>query len=277
MKIAAGIVLYNPDLTRLKANIDAIYTQVELVVLIDNNSSNLNDIKRAYKYYRNIVIIENKLNLGVAAALNQILSYGESRDCSWVLTLDQDSVCPSNLIEKYYEHIYRPKVAVISPVIIDINREYKNNNNKNDFEVVEKCITSAALTNVFVWRKLGGFDEKMFIDLVDFDFCKRIISMGHTIIKVNTVNLLHEIGNITQHKFLWFTINIKNHSHIRKYYMTRNILYLSKKHSTKGSMIEAYLRIIKLLILTAVYERDKKVKIKAIFNGIKSGRKLNKT
>ena len=41
MKYIAGIVLYNPDLGRLKENIESICKQVDKVILIDNGSDNI--------------------------------------------------------------------------------------------------------------------------------------------------------------------------------------------------------------------------------------------
>lgn len=40
MKVLAGIVLYNPETDRSQENIDAIYQQVDTVLLIENGSSN---------------------------------------------------------------------------------------------------------------------------------------------------------------------------------------------------------------------------------------------
>ena len=40
-KTMAGIVLFNPDLERLNENISAVITQVDNVLLVDNNSNNL--------------------------------------------------------------------------------------------------------------------------------------------------------------------------------------------------------------------------------------------
>lgn len=39
-RIMAGIVLFNPNKERLTQNIDAIYPQVDKIVLIDNCSTN---------------------------------------------------------------------------------------------------------------------------------------------------------------------------------------------------------------------------------------------
>ncbi|HDR6303740.1 TPA: glycosyltransferase, partial [Bacillus cereus] len=219
-------------------------------------------------------IVKNNNNIGIAAALNQLMSYCQSKDYSWVLTLDQDSVCPNNLVREYVKYLNIPKIALISPVIIDRNKNSDEEINKTAYNNIEKCITSATLTNVSIWEEIGGFDDLMFIDLVDFEYCKRIVLNGFKIIRVNNVVLLHEIGHITQHKFLIWNIDVKNHSAFRKYYMARNIIYYAKKYKTTGSIIIAYMRIMKLLAITMLYEKDKGEKGRAIFKGIKSGRKL---
>ena len=274
--IAAGIILFNPDLLRLKENIEAIYQQVELLVLIDNNSNNIEVIEREYGLYENIFFIKNKDNFGIAKALNQAMRFCQSKGYAWVLTLDQDSVCPSNLIQEYHKYVEIPKVAIISPIINDRNMRESSTvkHSADDFEEIKKCITSATLTNVKIWESIGGFDEMMFIDLVDFEYCKRILQNGFKILRVNTVILLHEVGRITQPKFLFWDLIILNHSPFRKYYISRNLIYVAKKHRTYGGIVMAYLRAIKLLLQTEVYEKDKIKKGMAILRGMKSGRKL---
>jgi len=274
--IAAGIILFNPDLLRLKENIEAIHQQIELLVLIDNNSSNIQLIERQYGHYENIFIIKNKENFGIAKALNQAMLFCQSKGYTWVLTLDQDSVCPSNLIQEYHKYVEMPKVAIISPIINDRNMRESSTvkHSADNFEEIEKCITSATLTNVNIWQSIGGFDEKMFIDLVDLEFCLRILQNGYKILRVNTVILLHEVGRITQRRFLFWHLIILNHSPFRKYYIARNLIYVAKKHRTYGGIAMAYLRTIKLLLQTEVYETDKIKKGMAILRGIQNGRKL---
>ena len=274
--IAASIVLYNPDLIRLKENIDAIYNKIDKLVLIDNGSNNIKLVEDKYYNYNKITIIKNNNNLGIAKALNQAIEFLESKGYEWVLTLDQDSVTPENIIFEYSKYINDKDIGIISPVIVDrnIKNQVFNNENKSTIELIDKCITSASLTNVEVWRKIGGFDEIMFIDLVDFEYCERIIFNGYKIIRVNTVELLHEIGNITQHKFLTKEVNIMNHSAFRKYYMTRNLIYVAYKHKTKSSVSSAYFKIIKLFLATILYENNKCNKISRMVKGVIDGNKL---
>lgn len=275
--IAAGIILCKPDLIRLKENIDSIYNQVELVILIDNNSSNIDLIEIEYCNSEKIIIIKNENNLGIAIALNQAMSICQSQGYTWVLTLDQDSVCPSNLMEEYKKYLELPDVAIISPVVYDRNRIKSfsvDNIYAASYELIDKCITSAALTNVAIWKSVGCFDEVMFIDYVDFEYCKRVVLNKYKIIKVNTVVLLHEIGHITQRKFFVREINVMNHSAFRKYYMSKNMLYYAKKYRVSGSVMNAYLGIFKLMLITLLYEQNKWEKIRKIIQGMYDGRKL---
>ena len=48
VNIAGGIILYNPDLKRLKENITAVINQVELLFIVDNGSKNINLIENYF-------------------------------------------------------------------------------------------------------------------------------------------------------------------------------------------------------------------------------------
>ena len=48
MDISAGIVLFNPDIKRLKENIDAVIVQCTHLYLVDNGSGNVDEVKDFY-------------------------------------------------------------------------------------------------------------------------------------------------------------------------------------------------------------------------------------
>lgn len=70
--IIAGIVLFNPEISRLKKNISTITNQVEKIVLFDNGSSNIEEIKEVALGNSKLILIQSKKNIGIAAALNRI-------------------------------------------------------------------------------------------------------------------------------------------------------------------------------------------------------------
>lgn len=276
-RIAAGIVLYNPDIIRLKENINAIISQVEFIVLVDNDSANIEEVESEFSY-SNIFFKKNKKNMGIATALNQIVHFCELKKCEWVLTLDQDSVVPDNLIENYERYSHLDKIGIMTPKIIDRNYLEKFgtiiNNSEPEYEYVEKCITSASFINIPICKEIGYFDEKMFIDLVDFEYCIRLQKANYKILRLNHIALIHQLGDLKIYSAFGKKIFVTNHSEIRNYYYARNSLYYLKKHKEYLSKKNIYLKLLTKMIKVSIFERKKISKLRAIFLGIKDGRKM---
>lgn len=268
--ICAGIVTYNPNINLLIKNINAISIQTKDLVIFDNGSQNfnlINDLKNRTDI--RLSIINNGQNDGIARALNVICQYCYNRHFKWVLTLDQDSVIPENLLQELEKGINQD-TAIVSPNIVYRNNEKYADYKTSGFHETEWTITSASLTNLSAWNKIGGFDEKLFIDGVDRDFCIRLRRAGYRILIDFDIRMLHELGNLKCRKVFNRTIYVTNHSAIRKYYMARNSVYLDRKLGTSRS----FKYITSLLLKTLFYEDDKFDKIKSILKGIADGQKL---
>ncbi len=286
----AGIVTYNPDIKRLSKNLKEITNQFSDVFIVDNNSENIKDIVVLVKKYKNITLIKNENNLGIAKALNQIFLYADDKKVEWVLTLDQDSIIPENLIEEYSRYVNLDRVAIICPAVYDNNSKTIDRVELNDIEEVGICITSGSFTRVSIWKEIGGFEEKLFIDYVDNDYCIKLYYHDYKIVRVNNVVLNHELGHIKNHIYKSTT----NHNYMRRYYIARNSIYVSKKYCTLFknkygkeeynkinifldkliSPRRAYLRQFQFIVLVLLYENNKIKKIKAITKGIKDGNSI---
>lgn len=121
MKIIASIITYNPDIARLTFNIKAIFPQVDEIVLIDNGSKNINNIKSLIFNYKSIDLIINENNKGIAKALNQAAEYVLKKGYKWIITLDQDSVAPENLVSTYSKFTDCNDIGIVCCKIIDRN------------------------------------------------------------------------------------------------------------------------------------------------------------
>ena len=271
--VLAGITLYNPELDRLEENITAILGQVDKIICIDNGSKNIREVEGFIKKrFPEISIKKNAENKGVAAALNQIFSYGKEKGFTWVLTLDQDSVCPDNLMKEYRKYWNIEGVGVLSPRIIDRNFQ-KNTEAGLAYEEVDACITSASLTSVEAWEKVGGFWEYLFIDYVDHDFCAKCAKAGIKILRINRVALLHELGK-GQHKRLFGKqLTILNHSPMRKYYIVRNRLIYMKEHREVIDIKAERKKYIFFYIKTLLFEDQKWEKLKEMLRGRRDGKR----
>ncbi len=274
MKILAGIVLYNPDKKRLLENIEKVISQVDKIICINNNSNNTDEIESELKNaYPEIEIIHNNENKGIAYALNQILNYAYQHQYEWFLTLDQDSVVKEKLINTYQKYVNEPKVAMFTCKIVDRNFESKK---EEPFEIkdIEKCITSGTLNNTKILKKVGGYDNRMFIDSVDFDICTTLKENDYRIIRINYEGLLHEVGHASIRRFLWKKVEIYNHLPFRTYYIIRNGIYYTKKHRNSINVRYSYFCIIKRCIYILLYQKQRGENLKAIIKGIKDGIKM---
>lgn len=273
-KICAGIVTYNPDIIRLKENIEAVNSQINIIFIFDNGSTNINEILDLTKKNTNVIVRPCKQNKGIAFALNRLVELAKEHGFEWILTLDQDSVILEGLIEQYVKYIDRNNTGLICCTLED--RNFKGNPFKvnGDYEIVKKCITSGTLTNISCVYEVGGFDEDLFIDSVDYDMCYSMAEKGYDTIMINFCGLLHEVGKSRTVNLFGKKMAVNNHNPMRKYYIARNSVYLIKKH--KLNKFKEYFVIYRRFFTVLFFEKQKKEKISAMFRGIRDGKRMAK-
>lgn len=260
MRIIASIVLYNPDIKRLSLNIASILPQVHELIIVDNGSNNIDDVIAMTRGHINIFFIKNKENQGIATALNQAAQYAKKNNYDWLITLDQDSVAPENLITVYSSFVNEKQVGIVCCKIVDRNfGEKQEQKIKHGVEEVPMCITSASMMNLEAWQSIGRFPDDFFIDSVDFDICLSMREHGYRIIRTNDIALLHEVGRSKLQYILGKEYQIYNHSPLRYYYMVRNGIYLGKRHHF---IMRAIYRSIRLFMLVILFENNKFAKAK---------------
>lgn len=264
--ILGAIVTYNPDIERLMENIASVINQVDKLLIFDNHSRNVLEIET--KLGMNILIYKSDQNIGMSGALNYILNYASMNNYEWFLTLDQDSIIVKNCINQYCEFIKKNNeynnLAILTCKIKDRNHSHQDIMCKGFLEVNE-CITSGAFYKTSILKSVGGFDNQLFIDLVDNDICYNLINNGYKIVKLNYEGLLHEIGVSTDKKILTRKIMVANEKVFRLYYMSRNSIYEFRKYK-KFKFLKLYFINLGKAIL---FESNKLLRIKACILGVK--------
>lgn len=271
--ILAGIVTYNPCIDRLKENIEAVLPQVKGIVIVDNGSTNIIDVEACVRFYPIVTLIKNTYNCGIATALNQIFRFGRNQESEWLLTLDQDSVVQPDIVEVYKLHLKLNKAASFTTLRQERSFSPCQRYSSEPFQLVRKCITSGNLVQISAWEAIGGFNEKLFIDMVDTEFCYRLIMAGYNIYQINTVGITHELGNAYQVKFMGRKRTILNHTAFRKYYIYRNTVYLLR-HFTMAKEEYSYRGLLKAFMAIILFEEDKWNRITASIRGIRDGLKF---
>lgn len=257
MIINGGIVTYNPDIEKLKKNISRIAGQVCKLVIADNGSKNIEDIKRLAAAFENVSVILNYENFGIARALNQIMKWSSNNGGDWTITLDQDSECSDCIIDLYKPYLNKEDVGMLTCRYTDRNLNEENVVYNSDCEEIDFCITSASLLKNECWKKTAGFDEYLFIDKVDNDICLKLQENGFKIICVNKVGFTHEVGKAKKISFLGKKCIIYNHNAFRRYYIARNTVYIAKKYKNI-SFIHELLHLLFYSLIIVIYE-DKKI------------------
>jgi len=277
MTVCAGIVLFNPESERLKENINTVLPQVDLLVLVDNASFDTEKLQETFVDER-IVWILNETNTGVATALNQLINYVSEKDCEWVLTLDQDSVCGENLVEKLVAAGQtNEKAAMISPRIIERGADTEKTDPGKPIQEVEEvpiCITSGCLTNVKAVLDAGGFNDWLFIDHVDHDMCIRLRLKGYSILRVNAAVLFQEYGlEVVRRKLFFVPVEYHNYTPFRVYYQARNMLYMVRKYGSdfKPLPFFHYFRPIAVFFVKFMFEPERFQRLKAFIKGYVTG------
>ena len=293
-RIAAGVVLYNPDdVSRVVSGLSAITKQVDRIYLFDNS---IEDISITFP--ANMTYIRENGNKGIAYALNRIIEKAESEGYEWLVTMDQDSVIPVGLIAAFERHTESANLGIICPQVIDSRRSYMEIKKEPKEEFIDFCITSASCTSISAWKNVGKFDEWLFIDLVDNDFCKRIVSSGYKILRLNDYVLDQEFGKIIpkseRTQIFWNkvakTLHNKNLgkfgykkfvSPMRVYYTCRNVVYCNRKYKNLGGIgykdnynCNTFIGFIISFVLPSIVRGKHKVEIlKAAIKGILEGKK----
>lgn len=271
-QFCAGIVTYNPSLDLLLQAVGSIINQISSLVIIDNASKNIYGIINSLKRFSKIEFICNKSNVGIATALNQIGEFSKAHDCAWFLTLDQDSICPKNLLEIYSEYTLKDDIAIICPYIlrrINFNKEIILD---KEYEFIQVAITSGCLVRTKAWESVNGFWEKLFIDRVDDDFCFALRDNGWKILQTYKVKLEHEIGKPIQHSILGRTYYTDSYPDFRYYYIARNTIiicnyYNNLPYNMYGLLLKKFLKILS-------GESGKIGKVKSFLHGVADGLKI---
>lgn len=271
MDIRGVLVLYNPTMDTL-INIERYINRLQRLYVIDNSDDRKIDIKTALERFGDSVFYYScGNNLGIATALNIGCRLAQQDGAHWALTMDQDSMYAVSAIDlqiKAFKQLSAERsqqVGILSPNhFIEGKAEPECPVSLTEHDSV---MTSGNLVNLSIYSTIGGFRDDFFIDEVDIEFCRRVTESGYKIMVANNAVLYHFLGDTRKHHFIFFSIMCSHHSYVRRYYITRNRLYMTRLYP--DLRWEYYLRNLVSLLKVIALEKDKWRKIKAFFEGIR--------
>jgi len=272
--ICAGVVTYNPEISQLKANLDSLTPQVSVVYVVDNGSSNIEKIKSILRKYDNVKLFCNMKNLGISKALNQLCEMAMRDGYMWILTMDQDSLCMPKMVDALSRFVDN-SIGIIAPRVEFWTKGIMILATKDGDKLtteVPACITSGSLTNLIAWNHVGGFDEWLFIDHVDNDFCIRLKIAGYKIIRVHKGVLYQRAGEMDYFSLPFGRkILLPHYSAIRQYYSCRNTIYYLRKYKDRIHFIHELGVFIYSIIIKLLFEEERYLTLSSTLKGVFAG------
>ena len=231
---AGCVILYNATEDEIK-NIETYSSKVNTLYVYDNTETKSNE--HYFKQYSNVNYFWDNENKGIATRLNQACVQAINDGYNYMLSMDQDSSFKEENIDQYFNAILnfkeKEKVAVygLEYVKKDINEK------THEYSEVDHLITSASVINLNLFYTIGKFDENLFIDGVDIDYCYAALLKDFKNIKFGKIYFNHYLGSFAIRGSIFslylFKKKMSIHSSLRIYYMYRNMLYIEKKHKRR--------------------------------------------
>ncbi|HQT97270.1 MAG: hypothetical protein B7Z62_04805 [Deltaproteobacteria bacterium 37-65-8] len=282
-------------------SLSSLLPQVGKILVIDNGSGEetlafLEGVR--LRWPDHFVIHSLPENIGIAGALNLGMRKAMAMGFGWVLTMDHDSEAAPDLVARLIEaisHCPDPgKVLVSAPVSIDQEtgepgvlpaysgwRKRVLSSRAGSAELLYPDVVIAS-GNLVDLRLCGEapFDETLFIDYVDHDFCLKGKDRGLSIVCVPRAVLRHRVGNRISRNLLGRRISCTNHPAGRRYYQARNLVEMVRRYGRRRpgyalDIVKSFLRDILGIFLL---EEGRGEKIRAIARGVlDSGRHFRRT
>jgi rhamnosyltransferase len=256
MRISSITVAFNPDPARLLKQLVALLSQVDDLIVVDNGSlptvaSIISNAAASIpvEHAARIRTIVSRENIGIASAFNFGLEHARQHGSECVLLLDHDSVPAIDMVSKLSAGYLQVcagananMVAAVGPRIVDSRDAleypfirlgwFRNEHLRCAPDPAEPVdcdllISSGSLISIAAFDKIGKFDDALFIDNVDVEWCCRARARGFLLYGVCGARLNHRLGDRRRVVLNQFQLIV--HSPLRMYYQTRNRLLLYRR------------------------------------------------
>lgn len=288
--LAVIVVTLNPELEILKRQFDCVPSQTEIIII--DNASKISVLEKIEELSvsRELVLLKNNQNKGLASALNQGCKKAISLGCSMVLLLDQDSEPEEGSIETLlntYNELSDAgqPVGCVGPTLIDVTTgldlgfhaivglKWKRifSDNGKPIEITS-LNGSGTLMSLNLFSELDGLNNEFFIDHVDTDWSFRVLKAGYSLYGIPSAVFLHRMGDKSLRFWLFGWKVWPWRSPLRHRYLFRNAVFLLKQNYVPK--VWKFWAVIKLLLTFCVHiavDPQRKDQVKNMLVGVFKG------
>ena len=288
-RVASVTIALDPDPQRLLEQMRSLVGQVDLAIVVDNGSAQPVAAKLAASPLPSHTV-RLETNDGIARGFNVGIETAASLGATHVLLLDHDSIPGPNMVFVLREALKKAgarDVAAVGPRIRDprdrrelpfiqlgwLRNRHVRPRRGDQLIPCDFLISSGSLLPVEAWRRVGPFDESLFVDNVDLEWCMRARAAGFSLYGAAAAHLEHQLGD-TRYR-VGRAVRLIVHSPERLYYMTRNrlLLYRRPYMPLKWKMKDA-LRIVAKFTATMVFLAPRREYARMTWRGFRDALRL---
>jgi rhamnosyltransferase len=275
------IVCYRPDLAQVMDLCLQVLAGGAKAILVDNTEVPYLDSARLPE---GCTLITLGVNSGIARALNVGVAAAVAAGASVVVFFDQDSKIGPGFLNVLLAAMQPGVAEVVSPLCLDDRtglalpalrlspRGLSNPVHLRDRSQrypVDIVISSGTAATLEVFEVAGVFDEGLFIDFVDTEWCLRCRSRQIPIYVVPTAVMRHNIGSGL---FKFGPLTILVHSPTRCYYQIRNsFLLLRKPHVPFLFALKQIVSVVSSRIILLLAAENRSAYIRAYLSAGRDG------
>ncbi len=273
MRIVAVLASYRPDLAVLETNIAAIEPQVAALVLVDDGSGPEVQAALAKRLAAPHRFLPLPRNTGLAHAQNAGIAAARNMGAEAVLLMDQDSRPAPGMVTALAGALARRRAdrpAVIGASYAEPHRGTNAGLPKDDdIPEMPAIIASGSLIPLPAYDAIGPFDERLFIDFIDTEWCFRARAAGWRCFAAKQALMTHRIGDSA----LPLAGRARAvHSPARMYYQIRNLLLLARRPETpRGWLWRTGPRYLARSLVLSLAVPPRPARLRAVLRGIGHG------
>jgi rhamnosyltransferase len=231
------VPVFHPE-AAVRERMRLLREQVDGVTIVDDGSGPDADALLAGLEADGHRVMRQARNTGIAAALNTGMADAFEDGAAFVLTVDQDTVLGDGYVDACLSVCASAgpgtRLAVVCADIINGAPSIPAEWTTEGFGIVREAIQSGMLIPRAAIEACGDLDARLFIDLVDTEFCLRAHSSGWLSVVAAGTSISHELGERVPVTFFGrprFEADgtprtYEYHSPLRRYYIMRNTVDL---------------------------------------------------
>ncbi len=222
-RVCAIVVSYFPDLDHFEKVLSRLCTQCHCII-VDNSDHTMSEDLQQLSFAYETELHFNRENLGIGAAQNTGITFAIKAGFEYFLLLDQDSLIGKDFVVSLVNAFEMNTESIVSGIAIDSrNNEISNAKTKGKrFAEQRELMSSGTLIHRSLMSKIGAFEERLFIDCVDFEWGWRARARNIKLLLVRDARFQHALGD-GEKKYRQLP------APVRHYYQARNISFMLKR------------------------------------------------